>query len=167
VIQPGGRSGGEADPESLLAFGREVLDPVLEAAGFRFLAGDAGRGSGGHYTRADYTRGSRRLELHYRRSLGLVRYHVGHVSLAHREYVDAVAGSRAPREYPGFSDDPRDGFRHLRADLERYGSAFLEGSDEDFRRLVESSAMSRRGGISRLNHIEQSNPDTAERSEES
>ncbi len=152
----------EHDPRTLLALGREILDPVLEAAGFSFVARDSGKGSGGHYARADYRRGDRRLELHFRRSLGLVRYHVGSASLAHVEYVDAVAGPGAPRDYPGFSDDPRDGFRHLRADLERYGSTFLEGPDEDFLRLVESSELSQGSGISRLSQVERSETDEVE-----
>lgn len=150
------------DPESLLALGREILDPVLDPAGFRFVQGASGTGSGGTFTRGEYRRGDRRLELHVRRSLGLVRYHVGAASLGHEEYVDALAGPRAPRDYPGFSDDPMAGFQHLRADLESYGAMFLEGPDEDFLRLVESSEMSRRGGISRLSRMERSKTDKAE-----
>ncbi len=45
--------------------------------------------------------------------------------------------------YPGFSDDPLDGFRHLRDDLVEYGKDFLIGSDDDFLRHIERSQRTR------------------------
>jgi hypothetical protein len=80
----------------------------------------------------------RRLELHFRYSLGLVRYHVDGQSLTHEELVRAVRTTNAMQEegqYPGFSDDSLDTFRRLRADLERFGSVFTSGTDEEFRVL--------------------------------
>ena len=70
--------------------------------------------------------------MHFRQSLGLVTYHLGETSLSHEDYMWAVSGRRWSTEYPGFSIDPLDGFRHLRADLEKHGSSFLTGSDQDF-----------------------------------
>jgi len=37
----------------------------------------------------------------------------------------------------GFSDDPLDGFRDLRSDLELYGQVFLAGSDTELRDTLE------------------------------
>ena len=42
--------------------------------------------------------------------------------------------------YPGFSDDPLDGFRHLRSDLERFAEPFLTGKERSrFPELVRES----------------------------
>lgn len=89
-------------------------------------------GSGGEFGETAYTRENRRLELHFRYSLGLVVYHVGTVSLPHEDYMRAVLGRGGANQYPGFSEDPLDGFRHLRHDLARYWSEFLTGSELDF-----------------------------------
>jgi hypothetical protein len=53
----------------------------------------------------------------------------------------AVTGRKWSTEYPGFSDDPLDGFRHLRADLEKHGSSFLTGSDADLLFEVRRSTL--------------------------
>ena len=73
-----------------------------------------------------------------RSSLGLVRYHFGDYSVSHEDLVRGVRGTEriaGPSEYPGFSDDPLAGFRHLRADLERFGAVFLTGGAKAFRAL--------------------------------
>ncbi|HJX16012.1 MAG TPA: hypothetical protein VJ386_09780 [Candidatus Deferrimicrobiaceae bacterium] len=97
-----------------------------------------GRSSGGESASGEYRRGNRRLELHFRWSLGLVTYHVGDISLSHEEYIRAVHGVvkiQGKNAYPGFSQDPLDGFRHLREDLERFGDVVVKGSDDEFRSL--------------------------------
>jgi hypothetical protein len=58
--------------------------------------------------------------------------------LSHEDLVRAVRaldGISAEAEYPGFSDDPAAGFRHLRADLDRFGDVFLTGGAKAFRAL--------------------------------
>jgi hypothetical protein len=124
---------------------RELLDrgvvelaEVLGPAGFTYLAGDDGDYSDGAPASGEFQRGDRRLELHVRRSLSLVRYHFGEQSLSHEDLVRAVrALDRITEEaqYPGFSDDPAAGFRHLRADLQRFGDVFLTGGAKAFRAL--------------------------------
>jgi hypothetical protein len=110
-----------------------MLNQVLAPHGFRFVENVSGVGSGGEFATGEFRRGNRRLELHFRGSLGLVSYHVGSDDLAHRDYVRAVRetqGIKDEAEYPGFSDDPLDGFRHLCADLVRFGAAFTAHSGE-------------------------------------
>jgi hypothetical protein len=124
---------------------REVLDrgvvelaEVLGPAGFTFVAGGDQDGGGDDSASGEFRRGDRRLELHVRRSLGLVRYHFGEQSLSHEELVRgvrAVEGIATEAQYPGFSSDPAAGFRHLRADLERFGDIFLTGGAKAFRAL--------------------------------
>ena len=41
--------------------------------------------------------------------------------------------------YPGFSDAPLDGFRHLRSDIERHGQVFLTGSDAELLNLLSAA----------------------------
>jgi hypothetical protein len=125
-------------PRDVLTAGARELDKVLRFQGFAFRITDEGRGSGGLYASGEYRRSNRWLELHFRWSLGLVAYHVGSLSLAHSEYVRAVqaaAGTSTKAAYPGFSDDPLDGFRHLAYDLEQFGRVFCAGSEAEFEAL--------------------------------
>ena len=119
------------DASELLECGREILDPVLLPHGFHFERGMAGPASGGEFARAAYVRGHHRLDFSVRRGLGEVVYRVRDTSLAHEDFMRAVAGA-GRHAYPGFSSDPLDGFRHLRQDLEQFGKAFLRTMDEDF-----------------------------------
>jgi hypothetical protein len=126
-------------PSEALVAGARDMQQVFAPHGFAFALINEGRGSGGAYASGEYRRGNRRLELHYRNSLGLVAYHVGEVSLAHADYVRAVSaltGASALPSYPGFStDNPLVAFSHLCHDLELFGSIFLHGSDQEFASL--------------------------------
>ena len=126
------------NPVETLRSGAAVLSEVLAPHGFRFVETLSGRGSGGDFATGEFRRGNRRLELHFRWSLGLVAYHVGADQLAHSDYVRAVReseGLQESAEYPGFSDDPLEGFRHLCADLVKFGDAFT-GDSEKFAELA-------------------------------
>jgi len=56
----------------------------------------------------------------------------------------SVLGERWRSHYPGFSNDPLDGFRHLRQDLEEHGQDFLAGSDAEFLRHVDKAVALKR-----------------------
>ncbi len=81
----------------------------------------------GVFASGDFVRGDRRLELHFRHSVGLVKYHMGSHSASHEAYMREVLGGHAGNRYPGFSDDPLDGFHHLAHDLGNFASDFLIG----------------------------------------
>lgn len=126
------------NPRELLDRGVVELAEVLGPAGFTFVALDEDDGSGDTSASGEFRRGDRRLELRVRRSLGLVRYHFGDQTLSHEDFVRGVRaldGISAEAEYPGFSDDPAAGFRHLRVDLARFGDVFLTGGAKAFRAL--------------------------------
>jgi hypothetical protein len=116
------------NPTGMLREGSKILDRVLRPHGFTFVEGPSGSGSGGHFAAGNYVRGDRRLELHFRHSLGLVTYHIGALSASHEAYMRDLLGREGGNRYPGFSDDPLDGFRHLAHDLERFAADFLSGS---------------------------------------
>ena len=128
------------DPVDSLEAGRRVLDPLMTNAGFRFVPGPAGKGSGGHFASGSYVRGARQLEVHFRWSLGLVTYHFDDRELSHEAFMWSVLGGAAGNKYPGFSEDPMQGFRDLADDLERHGREFLVGSDEALKQRFDHAA---------------------------
>jgi hypothetical protein len=145
-------SGHALDPAQVLLLGVEILDPVLVPRGFRFIAGATDTGSGGRFASGEYVRGDHRLELHFRHSLGLVRYHVGALSIGHREYMECLHGPDGGHRYPGFSADPLDGFRHLAYDLERFAADFTAGTGEQIRDCAGQAQPAT--GMKRLSRVE-------------
>ena len=130
--------GARPSPSELLAQGTAELAAVLGPAGFEFIQTDEDADSGGPFASGEFLRGDRRLELHVRSSLGLVRYHFGEESLSHEDLVRgvrALEGISAEAQYPGFSGDLMAPFRHLRHDLDLFGAIFLRGGAKAFRAL--------------------------------
>lgn len=123
--------------EALLA-GADILSPIMCAAGFQFSLDASGPSSGGQYACGHYAKGDRRLDLHFRNSLGLVTYWIGIRSLGHESYMRGL-GVDGRNQYPGFSGDPLDGFRHLGRDLEDFCSDFLTGPGRVFLSIARSS----------------------------
>jgi hypothetical protein len=105
--------------------GCAVLDPYFATHGFVFIPGESGPSSGGPFANGSFVNGDRRLELHYRASLGLVTYHFGNLSVDHEAYMWAILGPEGGNRYPGFSNEPLDAFEDLKFDLEHFASAFL------------------------------------------
>ncbi len=120
--------------------GCKILDEVMNPHGFFLVEGLSGKSSGGNFASGEYVRDDRRLEIHFRFSLGLVTYHLGSLSLAHDSYMRALLGKNGGNQYPGFSDDLLDGFRHLSYDLSHFCEDFLSGSGEEFARCVIKAA---------------------------
>lgn len=127
------------NPETVLLQGGEILKPILLKHGFVFAPLDSGPSSGGEFASAEFRKGDRRFEFHFRFSLGRVRYHLGSESISHEEYMCSVLEKPNLSHYPGFSNDPLYAFRHLRDDLLNHCTEFLEGSDEAFHRRIESA----------------------------
>lgn len=88
-----------------------------------------GSGSGGPLARVTWRHDRQYIETHVRGALGIVKYGCGDQAFLHQEYLRwrGVQGA-----YPGFSDDPLDGFRHLRDDLLGPAEGLLALTDEDF-----------------------------------
>ena len=131
------------DAQAVLERGSELLKPLLLRHGFAYAALDAGESSGGQFASAEFKRETRRLEYHFRYSLGMVSYHLDSCSMSHQEYMRSVIGKPNASHYPGFSSDPMEAFRHLLLDLEEHCVDFLEGSDEILhRRIADAVAKS-------------------------
>ncbi len=139
------------DPADLLDSGRRYLDPLLSSHGFVWEATRSGKGSGGLFASGLYRRSDRELELHFRYTLGLVKYRVGLREVDHTSYMRTVLGAYGGNKYPGVSSDPLDGFRDLAHDLERHCKVFLAGSVEEFEEIVEQAeSQARVPGFKRL-----------------
>jgi len=122
------------EPTNTLLAGARILDAVLVPLKFIFQLRGEGRSSGGPFAWGEYTRGDRRLELHFRRGLGLVRYHAASRSVSHEGYMREL-GIWEQCEYADFSAEPLDAFRGLAHDL-GFASDFLAGDAS----LLESAA---------------------------
>jgi hypothetical protein len=141
----------EMKPAEAMEEGRRILEPVLGASGWRFEPGPIGTSSGGDFAQANFIHDDRRLELHVRRSLGLVKYHIGEVALSHEAYMEALVGRRGASKYPGFSADPIDGFRDLAADLQAHCMDFVAGPGDQFRQCAERARdLAKAGGFKAL-----------------
>ena len=126
-------------PTEIMKSGAAILSPLLTSYGLHFRIGPEGRGSGGLSCEAEFSDGVRVLELHFRYSLGLVTYHRAGQKVSHQAYMKAL-GIADACAYPGFSDDPLDGFRHLLSDLERFGDDFLAGDGLVLRRAAKAES---------------------------
>jgi hypothetical protein len=124
----------------ILRQGAELLAQELGRHGFAFQFGGSEQSSGGDFAFGNFLRAEWRLELHFRYSLGLVAYHFGSLTLSHEDYLWSVLGSRGQGQYPGFSDEPLDAFRHLASDLRTHCGAFISGDASEFGRLVAVTA---------------------------
>jgi len=138
------------EPTEILHRGRDLIDPIMTAHGFAWEQMWAGKSSGGLSDSGRYVRGDRSLELHFRHSLGLVTYHLGDLSLKHEEYMRHCAPLGAA-QYPGFSDDPLDGFRHFAHDLTAYAKDFLAGTGNELRAAkAHAQTYANRSGFQKL-----------------
>jgi hypothetical protein len=130
----------ETEATHILGEGTAILNTVLAPHGFAVSSIISGKSSGGPYASCEFTRGNRRFRLSFRHSLGLVEYEVGDMLLSHEDFMWSMLGSRGAAHYPEFSGEPLDAFRHLAADLGKYGQSFLTGNDEDFAGRVSHAA---------------------------
>lgn len=115
--------------------GSRILGDLLREHGFR-SEGVRERREGQHKgARARHARKGRAVELQSRSGVGIAVYEAGGVRLLHPEYMERLHASGEMR-YPGYSRDPLDAFRRLRADLIRFGRPFLSGKGLDEFRSV-------------------------------
>lgn len=91
-------------PVETLHSGAEILSAVMKPHGFVFEFRDEGVGSGGYFTWGEFVREDRRLELHYRNSLGLVQYHLGPQHVSHEGFTREI-GVLGRNRYPSFSHE--------------------------------------------------------------
>ncbi len=115
-------------PSQVLREGAEVLGVLLEPHGFRFQFRDEGGSSGGRFAWGEFANADRRLELHYRGSLGLVTYHKAVVGVRHEPYMRELGVWEGCR-YPGFASEPLQVFHDLAHDLSM-AADFVQGSCE-------------------------------------
>ena len=113
-----------------------MLDPVMIEHGFQFVPGSSGNSSGGSFASGYYQKGNRRFSFSVRYNLGCVTYYIEEDEIEHSKYMRVVG---VEGEYPGFSQEPAEAFRHLANDVKNSLSTFLKGSDLEFRQIVQSA----------------------------
>jgi hypothetical protein len=123
-------------PKEALLDGAKILGSILVPNGFEFHFHGEENGSGGKSARGEFVRKDRRIELHFRRSLGRIRYHVRRWSASHESYMREL-GTWTECRYPGFSENPIDAFHELAHDL-KFAEDFLSGHAA---RLKQAAAM--------------------------
>ena len=123
-------------PKQTLVAGADILGAVLRPHGYEFRLESEGEGSGGYFASGSFLRDDRRLELHFRHSLGLVTYHIGSCALDHETYMRCL-GVYDQNQYPDFPAEPLESFRHLAEDLQKYCSDFVSGDGRQFQALTE------------------------------
>jgi hypothetical protein len=111
---------------AILDAGSRIVGLVIEPHGFVWTLGRTHEGHPGHAARGAFVKGDRQLELGFRWSLGPVIYRLGTVSVNHEALIK-YAGHYSEAEYPGYSTDPLDAFRHLASDLRKFGDDFMFG----------------------------------------
>lgn len=127
------------NPSDAIMAGREILEPLLAPAGFRFELLLAGDSSNGPYAEAAYVRDDRRLAFSYRLALGDVEYRVGDATLDHNAYM-RLLGVYPRSVFASFSrEEPLAGFEALRTDLAAFGEDFLVGPGTEFVRLASAA----------------------------
>jgi hypothetical protein len=129
-------------PKNVLVNGARILERLLRPKGFKFRFRRAGKSSGGDYAWGEFIRADRRLELHFRGSLGLVRYHVDDKSASHEFYMREL-GVSDRCQYPTFSNDPMIAFEGVLHDL-GFADDFLDGSAERLRQAAANEEVAER-----------------------
>ena len=105
----------------------------------------------GPFASGEYVNGNRKLEIHFRYSLGLVTYHFGEMSVNHESYMRVLLGEKGGNKYPSFSDEPLSAFEDLAYDLRNFATAFLTGDFEAFHRFaMAAEELKKISGIARL-----------------
>lgn len=125
------------DPVEVLAEGSALLAPTLNPLGYTLAETSEGKSSGGPFATARWLAGERSIETHVRQALGVVEYGWNGLKLTHQDYLRVLDVKGA---YPGFSDDPIDGFRHLAEDLAGPVRPMLVGDHAKFADLVAAAS---------------------------
>ena len=125
-------------PKEILLAGSVILEPMLSPHGFRFEFRDVGKGPGGFFAWGEFIHCDRRLELHYRFSLGLVTYHALGKKVSHEAYMREL-GQWGNNRYPGFSFGYLDAFHDLAHDL-LSADDFLSGDAHILLQAAENEA---------------------------
>jgi arsenate reductase len=128
----------------LLEAGVGILSDVLRSHGFKFSEERTERSASRRSAAGAFRRRGRALELEVRSRVAIVTYVAGEHRLIHPAYMELLGVADRMR-FPGFSKDPLEAFRRLRADLARSALPFLDGSGlKDFRRFAEPTRLATR-----------------------
>jgi hypothetical protein len=127
------------DPHRVSRAGSELLRPLLEGYGYEIGPEETARGSGGPAAVVRWVADDRWIETHVRTGLGIVRYGFGDEYIEHRDFLRWAGAAGA---YPGYGDDPVQGFVRLLADLEGPVRPLLLVTRVEFERIRNRIASS-------------------------
>jgi hypothetical protein len=76
----------------ILTEGSEILKPIMNKNGFSFSIDGEGSSSGGKFAYGSWIKNDRKLEYHFRFSLGLVEYSLGAKTIEYEFFLWALTG---------------------------------------------------------------------------
>lgn len=112
-----------------------VLRAQMEPLGFVARIVGSGPSCGGPWAEGELANGSRRIELHFRHGVGLVRYHAGKLNASHTAYLAALSQTERAR-FPGFPETPLAAFENLAHDFGLIQDDFLSPAQPGLHRAA-------------------------------
>lgn len=116
--------------------GLKILEPYLFEHGFTLDNFENGKGSGGQFTNATYTKDKRKFIIGYRYSIGVTSYQYSSSIVTHDFYLDNL-GFADKKMFPDFqSDDYLQSFRHILHDFTFLEHDFFVGDCKELKRIA-------------------------------
>ena len=116
--------------------GLKILEPFLIDNGFSLDNYENGKGSGGQYTNAKYSKTTKSFLIGYRFSIGFVTYQCDNAIVNHGFYLDKL-GYADSKQFPDFqTDDKLLAFRHILHDFDFLISDFFQGDCQKLKKFA-------------------------------
>jgi hypothetical protein len=144
------------DTQERFAACLSVIEPLLAQSGFAQTDSYDGKGSGGPFEAAIYSKGDREFAVSLRFESLMPLYSIGDErELPHAALMKCLLGPAGGNRFPAFADDARQAAEALAYDLEHFCGDFLNGAGTAFSACyAKHHADQTRSGTARLASVE-------------